>query len=44
VDVEPIKYGASEEEMHLPQMVGKGNEETEVISTQESVICEAWHG
>ena len=43
MDVELIKYGAAEEEMHLLQTAGEGNEKTEVISMQDSVICEAWH-
>jgi len=43
VDTEPIEFGAAEEEMHLPQMAGEGNEETKVISTHDSVICEPWH-
>ena len=44
MDMDPIEYGAPEEEMHLLQMAGKGNEETEVISRQDSVIHEAWSG
>src|SRR5882724_5337592 len=44
VDMEPIKFGVAEEEMPLPQMTGEAIEETKVISTQESVIREAWHG
>ena len=43
MDMDPIEYGAPEEEMHLLQMAGKGNEETEVISRQDSVIHEALH-
>ena len=44
MDMEPIEYGAPKEEMHLPQMAGKGDEGTEVISVQDSVIHEAWRG
>jgi len=44
VDVEPIEYGAPDKDMHLPQMEGEGDEKTEVISMQDSVICEAWNG
>ena len=44
MDMELIKFGVAEEEMPLPQMAGEAIEETKVISTQESVIREAWHG
>jgi len=44
VDTELIEYGAPKEEMHLPQMAGEGNEGTKVISQQESIVPEAWHG
>ena len=44
MDIEPIKHGGPDGEMHLPQMAGEGNEGTEVISVQDSVICEAWQG
>jgi len=40
MDTELIDFGVVEEEMHLPQRVGKGK----VISTQESVIQEVWNG
>jgi len=44
VDVELIEYGGPNGEMHLPQMAGKRNEGTEVISVQDLVIHEAWRG
>src|SRR5882724_10983924 len=44
VDVEPIEYGVPDRDVHMPQMAGKGDEKTEVISVQDSVICEAWRG
>jgi len=44
MDTEPVEYGGPNREMHLPQMAGKGDEKTEVISMQDSVVCKAWHG
>ena len=44
VDEELIEYGAPNEDMHLPHMAGEDNEETEVISMQDSVVYEAWRG
>jgi len=42
--MELIKYGSPDEDMHLPQMAGEGDEKIEVISMQDSVVREAWHG
>jgi len=42
MDVEPIKYGVPNGDVHMPQMAGEGDEKTKVISMQDSVICEAW--
>src|SRR5882724_1251433 len=44
VDAELIEYGVPNRDVHMPQMAGEGNEETEVISMQDSVIHEAWRG
>ena len=44
VDAELIEYGVANGDMHMPQMVGEGDEKTKIISMQDSVICEAWHG
>ena len=43
VDVEPIECGVPDGDMHMPQMAGKGDEKTKVISVQDLVIHEAWH-
>ena len=44
VDAEPIKYGVADGDVHMPQMAGKGDEKTEIISVQDSVVHEAWCG
>ena len=44
VDVESIECGVLDGDVHMPQMAGEGDEKTEVISVQDSVIHEAWHG
>jgi len=44
VDVELIEYGVPDGDVHLPQMAGEGDEKIEVISMQDSVVREAWHG
>ena|SRR5882724_118620 len=44
MDVELIKYGVANGDVHMPKMAGEGNEKTEVISMQDLVIREAWHG
>ena len=38
VDLEPVKFEVAEEEISLPQTAGQIMEETEAISTQESVV------
>src|SRR5882724_7162971 len=42
--LEPVKIGDAEKEMPLVQMAAEVTEETEIISMQESVVQEAWHG
>jgi len=42
--VELVKFKVAEAEIPLPQTVGQVTEETKAISTQESVVQEAWHG
>ena len=44
MDAEPIEYGVANGDMHMPQMVGEGNEKTKIISVQDLVIHEAWRG
>jgi len=44
MDMELVEYGGPDGEMHLPQMAGEGDEGTEVISVQDSVIREASRG
>ena len=31
VDVEPIEYGVPNEDVHMPQVAGEGDEKTEVM-------------
>src|SRR5882724_4299728 len=42
--LEPVKTGDAKKEMPLVQMPAEVTEETELISMQESVVREAWHG
>src|SRR5882724_5938751 len=42
--LEPVKTGDADKEMPLVQMAAELMEETELISMQESVVQEAWHG
>jgi len=44
MDMEPIECGVPDRDVHMPQMAGKGDEKTEVISMQYSVVHEAWRG
>ena len=44
IHLEPVKTGDDEKEIPLVQMAAKVTEETELISMQESVVWEAWHG
>src|SRR5882724_3211878 len=44
VDAEPTKCGVPDGDVHMPLMAGEGDEKTEVISVQDSVIHEAWCG
>src|SRR5882724_3861574 len=44
MDMEPIECGVPDRDVHMPQMAGKGDEKTEVISMQDSVVHEAWRG
>jgi len=44
VDAEPIEYGVANGDVHMPQMAGEGDEKTEIISVQDSVVREAWRG
>jgi len=44
MDAEPIECGVPDGDVHMPQMVGEGDEKTEVISVQHSVVREAWCG
>jgi len=42
--LEPVKIGDCEKEMPLSRWQLRFTEETEIISMQESVVQEAWHG
>ena len=44
MDAEPIEYGVANGDVHMPQMAGEGDEKTEIISVQDSVVREAWRG